>query len=247
MMNFLIAPDFAPERFAGWYMLNAVLQKNSGVDIHLFTPTTTDEQNYLLEHETIHLIYANPFDSASLVREQGFKPMVKPCNAPNEAIILTQANSPIQQVADLKKGSKIAVTNNQDIKLIGLRLLEPADLVENDIEWVTAENHQMAIRTVLNGEADACFLLASVYHSLAELTQSKLHVLVESLIEDISHVLLISPSAMEAFDSFQAILTGLSDTEAGKITLEELGFEQGFVAMEDEEMEFMIDLMETLI
>ena len=27
-INLLIAPDFAPERFAGWHMLNTLLQKN---------------------------------------------------------------------------------------------------------------------------------------------------------------------------------------------------------------------------
>ena len=26
-INLLIAPDFAPERFAGWHMLNTLLQK----------------------------------------------------------------------------------------------------------------------------------------------------------------------------------------------------------------------------
>ena len=33
--NLLIAPDFAPERFAGWHMLNTVLQKKSGLALHL--------------------------------------------------------------------------------------------------------------------------------------------------------------------------------------------------------------------
>ena len=33
-INLLIAPDFAPERFAGWHMLNTLLQKKSGIHIH---------------------------------------------------------------------------------------------------------------------------------------------------------------------------------------------------------------------
>jgi hypothetical protein len=27
--NFLIAPDFAPQRFAGWHMLNTTLQRRT--------------------------------------------------------------------------------------------------------------------------------------------------------------------------------------------------------------------------
>ena len=39
-LNLLIAPDFAPERFAGWHMLNTLLQKRSGLQLHLLTPAS---------------------------------------------------------------------------------------------------------------------------------------------------------------------------------------------------------------
>ena len=42
--NFLIAPDFSPERFAGWHMFNTLLQKRSGHDLHLVTPASHAEQ-----------------------------------------------------------------------------------------------------------------------------------------------------------------------------------------------------------
>ena len=47
-LNFLIAPDFAPERFAGWHMLNTVLQKRSGESLHLLTPASAAEQAELI-------------------------------------------------------------------------------------------------------------------------------------------------------------------------------------------------------
>ena len=34
-LNFLVAPDFAPERFAGWHMLNSLLQSRTGLHMHL--------------------------------------------------------------------------------------------------------------------------------------------------------------------------------------------------------------------
>lgn len=39
-INFLIAPDFAPERSAGWHMLNTTLQRRSGIGLHLLTPVS---------------------------------------------------------------------------------------------------------------------------------------------------------------------------------------------------------------
>ena len=43
-LNFLIAPDFSPERFAGWHMLNTVLQRRSGLHLHLLTPASAHER-----------------------------------------------------------------------------------------------------------------------------------------------------------------------------------------------------------
>ena len=46
--TFLVAPDFAPERFAGWHMLNTALQKRAGIHLHLLTPASAAEPAVLL-------------------------------------------------------------------------------------------------------------------------------------------------------------------------------------------------------
>ena len=46
-LNFLVAPDFAPERFAGWHMLNSLLQSRTGLHMHLMTPATA---HWLMDH-----------------------------------------------------------------------------------------------------------------------------------------------------------------------------------------------------
>ena len=47
-LNFLIAPDFSSDRFAGWHMLNTLLQRRSGINLHLLTPARLPEQAELL-------------------------------------------------------------------------------------------------------------------------------------------------------------------------------------------------------
>ncbi len=71
-LNLLIAPDFAPERFAGWHMLNTLLQKKSGLELHLLTPASAAEQAQLMAEGKVDAVYANPFDAASMIRELGF-------------------------------------------------------------------------------------------------------------------------------------------------------------------------------
>ena len=247
ILNLLIAPDFAPEHFAGWHMLNTLMQKKTGLHMHLMTPASPGEQAELIASGKVDLVYANPFDSAPLVREAGFRALARPVRKPNEMVIATRADSPLEALEDLKAGTRIALTDNKDVKLIGLRLVEPADLAESDIQWQPVENYQAAARQTIKGEVDAGFFLAEAFHSLSRLTRSQLKVLIESNLADISHVLLANPRIGDQADTILTSLVALTGDADGQPVLDELGIPGGFEALEEEDMEFMIDLMETLV
>ena len=38
--NMLIAPDFSPDRFAGWHMFNILIQKRANLNMHLNMPAS---------------------------------------------------------------------------------------------------------------------------------------------------------------------------------------------------------------
>ena len=154
-LNLLIAPDFAPERFAGWHMLNTLLQKKSGLELHLLTPASAAEQAQLMAEGKVDAVYANPFDAASMIRELGFTAIARPVGKSDEMVIATAAGSALGAVEDLRPGCTIALTDNKDVKLIGLRLLEPADLTEADIQWQMVDTYQAAARMAIKGEVDA--------------------------------------------------------------------------------------------
>ena len=246
-LKLLIAPDFAPERFAGWHLLNTLLQKKSGLDISLLTPASAAEQTELIAAGKVDAVYSNPFDAAAMIREQGFTAVARPVGKPDEMVIATAASSALGEVADLKPGCKIALTDNRDVKLIGLRLLEVADLTEADVQWQLVESYQAAARMAIKGEVDASFFLAEAYHSLSRLTKTQLKELIESKLADITHVLLTHPRMSGDADKFKQALLGLKGTPDGQSVLDELGIENGFEAMSEEDAEFMIDLMDTLM
>lgn len=243
--NLLIAPDFAPERFAGWHMMNTLLQKRSNIHIHLLTPASAHEQTDLVAAGNIDAIYANPFDAAHLIREKGYTAVARPKAKSDEMVIAAKADGNIKTLDDLKAGCKIAMADNRDVKLIGLRLLEAVDLAEADVTWQTTENYQAAARTLIKGEADAAFFLSEVYHSLSRLTLTQMHILIESDLSDITHVLLVKDQA--SITPLTQALLSLSEDEEGKNVLNELGMPEGFEAMTEEDGEFMVDLMETLL
>ena len=246
-INFLIAPDFAPERFAGWHMLNTTLQRRSGLGLHLLTPVTAHEQSEILAAGKADLVYANPFDATDMIRTHGYIPFARPAKRYDEMVIATRVESPLLKIEDLKPGCRIALTENRDVKLIGLRLLEPADLNESLIEWRAVESYQAAARLAIKGEVDASFFLADAFASLSRLTRSQLRVLVESAISDISHVLLAHPRMLDELPSIKQALLGMGDEASDHDVLDALGLPDGFEPMTQEQAEFMIDLMDTLL
>lgn len=246
-LNFLVAPDFAPERFAGWHMLNTVLQKRSGLSLHLLTPASAAEQAALIAQGQVDAVYANPFDAASMIREAGYEAVARPLGKPDEMVIATGAESGAAGVEDLRPGCKIALTDNKDVRLIGLRLLEAADLADADIQWQVVDTYQAVARMAIKGEVDASFFLADAFHSLSRLTRAQLKPLIESRLADITHVLLVHPRIGDGLPRLKDALLGLAGTPDGQPVLDELGFTQGFEAMTVEDGEFMIDLMDTLL
>jgi hypothetical protein len=245
-LNFLVAPDFAPDRFAGWHMLNTLLQSRSGLQLHLLMPPTAQEQAQMLEQGIVDLIYANPFDASHLIRELGYVALARPVGRSDEMVIANAAISPVQTVEGLRPGARIALTDNRDVKLIGLRLLEPADLTEADLQWVLTDTYQAAARMAIKGEVDAAFFLAEAFHSLTRMTRGQLQVLVESALDDITHVVLAHPRMAQSMPAIGAALAGIGQGTRDAEVLEALGLPGGFALMSDEEAEFMIDLMETL-
>ena len=244
--NMLIAPDFSPERFAGWHMFNTLIQKRANLNMHLNIPTSHAEQESIINQGDIQVIYANPFDAATLIREQGYRAVARPIGKSDEMVIAAAANSDINSLEDIKAGATIAMADNRDVKLIGLRLLEAVDVEEADLNWSVTETYQAAARQVIKGEAQAAFFLAEIFHSFSRLTKAQLTVLIESDLADISHVLLIKDGFPDTGILMNAILN-LHNDDDGKEALAELGMPQGFESMDEEDAEFMIDLMQTLL
>lgn len=246
-LNFLVAPDFAPDRLAGWHMLNTVLQSRSGLHLHLLTPSGALEQAQLLDAGQVDLIYANPFDAAHLIRSLGFAAFARPVGKSDEMVIATRAESELQRIEDIRPGQHIALTDNRDVKLMGLRLLEAADVSEADLQWSVVETYQAAARMAMKGDVDAAFFLSEAYHSLSRITRSQLKVLIESAIGDITHVVLSHPRMGEQVPALLKVLTGLGQQTNDHEVLQALGIAGGFEVMHEEDAEFMVDLMDTLL
>lgn len=244
--TFTVSPDFSPAHLSGWYIFNTWLQRQSGAAIHLELYDNFQAQRDAIQANQIDLIYANPFDAAMLVREKGFLPLVKPASVSDEAIIAVKADNPVDDIAHLSQGIKVAVTEDPDVHMIGMIMLEVGDLDATNIATRFYHSHVLIAKSLLQGEADVGIFLAEAFDDLSSLTKKQLKILVRSQISVIHHSLMIGPALSDRREEIQNLLLAMNNDEKGKNVLYNLGFES-WVKVEDEEMEFMIDLMDTLI
>ena len=242
---FTVSPDFAPDRLSGWYIFNTWLQKKTGEAIHLEMYNHYQDLHQAVADDKIDLIYANPFDAAMLVREKGFLPLVRAKGEADEAIIAVNADSAIHAIEELKPDTRVAFTDDPDVRLMGMIMLEPADLHVGNIVPMLSDNHVLVAKHLLKDEADVGIILAEAYDNLSNMLKKQLRVLVRSQISVIYHSLMIGPRMQNRRTDIQALLTDMTHDEKARGVLSSLGF-SGWQIIDDEEMEFMIDLMDTL-
>ena len=243
---FTVSPDFTPDHLSGWYIFNTWLQKRIGEGIHLEMFDDFNGQRDAIKDEMVDLIYANPFDAAMLVREKGFLPLVKPVGVSDEAIIAVNANNLIEDVAHLSPGIKVAYTDDPDVQMMGMIMLEPGNLDTTNITPFISDTYVLVAKHLLKGEADVGIFLAEAYDDLSSVIKKQLRILVRSQISVIHHSLMLGPNLQHRKEEIQELLLTMNSEDKGQGVLKSLGF-SGWDKMEDEEMEFMIDLMDTLV
>lgn len=243
--QFTVSPDFTPDHLSGWYIFNTWLQKQTGIAMHLEMYNDFQGQREAIQADKVDLIYANPFDAAMLVREKGFLPLVKAEGAADEALIVVNAANAINDAADLEPGTRVAYTEDPDVRLMGMIMLEPGDLDNENIVPVLADNYVLVAKHLIKGEADVGIFLAEAYDDLSAMVKNQLKVLVRSQISVIHHALMIGPRLQEKRQEIQRLLVEMAGDEKGAGVLQSLGF-KAWQKVDDEEMEFMIDLMDTL-
>ncbi len=240
-----VSPDFAPEYIAGWYIFNTWLQKQLGESIHLELYADFDSQREAIRNGRVDIIYANPFDASMLIREKGFTALVRPTNKSDEAVVVVNAQNPATAVEELPSTARIASTDDPDVHLMGMMMVEPADLDESNTERQVVDSYVLVAKRLIRGDADVGFFLKEAFDGLSRFTREQLKVLVESEISLIHHSLLVGPRLAPQAEQIRELILNMFADPKGVGVLKSLNFE-GAMAVDQEDAEFMIDLMDTL-
>ena len=230
MCSLLIAPDFSPEFFANWHMFNTQLQRALDTTIHLQTPAGYREQQEWIDGETIALVYANPFDAGSLMRDKGYIALAKPDLPSDQVLVVANAQSAFATLGDLPADSRVLVTANYDIQAIGLDILQGTAITADTVQWLPTRTFPELARRLMANEAEIGLFLASSFRSLNAGTQGSLKILFETEFEDFGHVMLLHPDFADQADKLRAALLNMAQSPVSQMTLADLGMPKGFVA-----------------
>lgn len=241
-----VSPDFSPHHIAGWYIFNTYLQRQLDIPIHLELYNNFEEQRKAIANNEIDIIFANPYDASMLVREKSFTAVAAPKDSSDEAIIATRADSQIMQIEDLNEDTRIATTDDPDVNMMGMIMLEPADLNKGNTATTVVDSYPLVAKQLLSGDADIGFFLDESFDDLSKFVKEQLSLLIRSQIFVIRHVMLTGPKLADKHQSLKDVLLNMENDEKGPGVLKSLGL-SAWENQDHEDTEFMIDLMETLV
>ena len=245
-----VSPDFSPDYIAGWYIFNTWLQIQTGESIHLELYDSFNKQRDAIQSGLIDLIYANPYDASMLVRDKGFVAISAPANKSDETMICVNSDSDYHCVEDLLVNCNVATANDPEVNTIGMIMLEPADLSKENINISEYDNYVMVAKNLINNNADAGFFLKEAYDDMSKFIKSQVRPIVTSQISVIRHTFLVSPQFLQNSkideNGMRVLLNKMHESDKGASTLKSLGFDK-WENQDQEDTEFMIDLMDTLI
>ncbi|MGB0468812.1 MAG: phosphate/phosphite/phosphonate ABC transporter substrate-binding protein [Pontibacterium sp.] len=241
-----VSPDFAPDHISGWYFFNTWLQRQLDVGIHLELYDGFEQQRKDIRADKVDMIYANPYDASMLVRELGFRAIARPKSRPDETIIAVNIKSAVNSIEDLKPGITAATTDDPDVHTMGMIMLEPADLDKSNITTKEVGSYVVVAKNLLNENADVGFFLKEAFDELSDLIKRQMRVLVSSQISVVHHALLVGPRMQDFIPTLEERLFSMHQNDKGSGVLKSMDIDE-WEPMTEEETEFMIDLIDTLV
>lgn len=245
MLQFTIAPDYLPSHFGTWYLLGDFVRREMNCTIHLNMPGNSDELTDTLAGQQDGMAYVNPFSASKLIREQGWIPLLKPACGSDEMVAVCRSHSPYKSLRDIKSGCKISFSD-KDMYLIGMRLMEGFDLSEHNTLTFAENSEEAVLSAVFHKRAEIGFLMAETYDNLSDFGKRLFRPIIRSQIDDMHHVMLLHPNSAARAEEVKAAFINLNLSSEGRSILEEFRHSEGFAATEAEEVENMLDLLQTL-
>ncbi len=228
MIKFSVDPNYTGKNLPGWFLVASFLQKNIGEKVKFIPYRDFDEaRNSVLSGE-IDIVYANPFDWVLFMNKMGFVPIAKPSNHFDEVLICSKKH---KSYLDLVKPINIISAHKKTfVHMMGLFLLEKAEIDLDNCEFSFSGNYQNVIKNILQAEYDIGFVFSEVYEKSSTIIKDQLNILDASNDGFVFHAFCISPHLIELQKNITESILNFDNK-----LLDDIGFE-GFETISEDEI-----------
>ena len=241
-----ISPDVNIKNVTDWFIFNTKIQRITGESFHATAYSDFADLHAAFAAGRADLVFANAADTAKLVRDHGYLPVAAPREVSNEATIVVSADSELQDPNLISGRLTVAATDSPDVERICRILLEPSDLPPGAIEVSIKPNPVPVAKAILNGDVQAGFLPREAFEELSAVITRQMRVLITSRIYVLRHSMLASPQMADQVDILWQGLEAMNSDPADLGLSKALGAPNGWRRLTQEDVEFMIDLVDAL-
>lgn len=242
-IRFTVSPDFSSERIAAWRAFGDWLGGRLGRRLAFDAYPGFASQREAVEEDRVDLIYATPFDAAMLVREKGFSAIARARDRSDEALVAVRDDAGVSGLFDLPPRTVIAGAADAEVTRIGMLLLQAADVASAPTRQF--DTYAALAEAMLAGEVGAGIFLKQAFEDMPADVSGRLRPLVTSEIHVVHHQLMSGPRLDMDRDALRQALADMERDHEGGAVLRGLGF-TGWDAVAEADVDFTIDLMETL-
>ncbi len=241
-----IGPDVNVQDISEWFVFNTRIQRLTGEGFHATSHSDFADIHAAFEADSADFVYANAADTARLVRRKGFIPVACAADVSTEMTIAVAQSSPLNSLEDIAGELTVAATDAPDVQRIGRILLEPTDLAPDQIKVSVRPNPVLVAKAVINQEVQAGFFPQQAFEALSSIVKRDLRVLIESHIYVIHHNFLASPRIAHLVEPLWKALETMNTSPMDQDLNEALGAPHGWRRLENDELQFQIDMMDAL-
>ncbi len=216
-IKFMVCPHDTVRNPDGWYRLVQFLTTRYELSLHF--EMSLDFTEFREGMVNADLVYANPTDGVKLVDQHGMKPLMRPGDTYDEALIVTGTEGDLPDLSTLN-GAMIASVENLLPTRIALKCMadkgvKPAGILHRD-SWLSV------VRSVWNGEAPFGIVYRDAYEELSQQGRDMVRILAETNERSAFHMFVARPVLHQDLVTLLPSLTEMHNDPDGASILKEI-------------------------
>lgn len=212
------------QQLNGWYFFNTYLQKRLGKEVHMELAQGAIAEN-TNRPEQMDIVFAPPFEAIRLLRDNDFRPLLRPIDQSDEVTILARADDARAQLCEYRGVKAVTADSDNFIYLLGRFLIDENGSISKNLEYHFTGNEIKALQTLLKGHADLLFMSSKSYQGLSGLTRKMVKEMDRSETALAFYMFCIAPACEGLAKTFTEVLLDMNRDSQGRQVMADLGME----------------------